>query len=220
MIDFHAHILPSVDHGSSGLETSVSQLALADKYGVKTIVCTSHFYPYRESVMEFVTRRGKGFDVLCENNNTNVNLIKGAEVMLTMDLADIEEIEQLCIQNTKYMLVEMPDMINSTWIYDVLLRLRDRGISPIIAHLDRYPKSVQENLLDMDLKIQVNAAAFSNFKKRREMTSLVHTGLVHVLGSDIHGANAHAYKDFLKAKSKLGEYFDKMQKNAEKILKI
>ncbi len=220
MIDFHCHILPSVDHGSSGIETSLTQLKLAEKYGITTVVCTSHFYPYRESVEEFLTRRDDGFKTLSEHNTYNIRLIKGAEVMLTMDLAEKKDVKKLCIEGTSSMLVEMPDMIHSTWIYDVLLRLRDEKISPIIAHIDRYPDDVVENLLDMEFRVQVNAVAFKNFLKRRKMMDLVENRFIHVLGSDIHGANEKAYKDFLKAKAKLGVYFEKMQKNAEKILKI
>ncbi len=220
MIDFHSHILPGVDHGSSGLKTSQKQLSLAEKYGITTILTTSHFYPYHESVDEFISRREKSFELLSQNNPTNIKLIRGAEVMLTMDLCELENLEKLCVEGTKIMLVEMPDMINSTWIYDVLLRLRDRGISPVIAHLDRYPESVAAELLDMDFKIQVNVVAFRNFFKRRKMTELVKLKLVHVLGSDIHGANEEYYKNFIKAQTKLGVHFDRMQKNAAKLLKL
>ena len=37
-VDFHTHILPSVDHGSDSIETSLSQLALAKSFG-------AHVYP-------------------------------------------------------------------------------------------------------------------------------------------------------------------------------
>ena len=220
MIDFHCHILPGVDHGSNSLSNSLKQLEIADKYSISTIVCTSHFYPYKESVAEFLSRRDEGYELLKEKNPTNITLIKGAEVMLTMDLAETEGVEKLCIEGTNSMLVEMPDMIHSTWIYDVLLKLRDKKISPVIAHIDRYPDEVAQALLDMDLKIQANAISFVKFSKRRKMMGLVELGLIHVLGSDLHGANEKAYKDFLKAKSKLGVHFNKMQNNAKKILKI
>lgn len=220
MIDFHCHILPSVDHGSSSLETSLKQLAIAEKYGICAIVCTSHFYPYREDVKSFLLRRDEGFGLLSEHNNTSVVLLKGAEVMLTMDLAEREDLEGLLIEGTNLMLVEMPDMVHSTWIYDVLSKLRDRKISPVIAHIDRYPDDVVNNLLEMDFTVQVNASAFKRFSKRRKMISFIEDGLVHVLGSDLHGANERAYKDFLKAKAKLKGHFPIMQQTAKNLLKI
>ena len=42
MTDFHAHILPGADHGSDGMETSLTQLALAEAAGVDTIIATPH----------------------------------------------------------------------------------------------------------------------------------------------------------------------------------
>ena len=38
MIDFHTHVLPGVDHGSSSIKTSLSQLDLAAAYGIDCIV--------------------------------------------------------------------------------------------------------------------------------------------------------------------------------------
>ena len=218
MFDFHSHILPGVDHGTSSIETSLKQLQLAKEFGITTIVATSHFYPFHSDVESFLEKRNEAYELLCSQKPDGIEIIKGAEVMLTMDLDKIEGVEKLCIGDTNYMLVEMPDMIHSTWIYDVLMRLCDRGITPIIAHIDRYPESVQENLLEMDFPIQVNAYAFKRFFKARRMLYLVQNDLVHLLGSDLHGATAKTYKDFVYAKNKLGVCFEKMQDNAKKIL--
>ena len=54
IIDFHAHILPGADHGSSGLEESLNQLALIRAAGVDTVVATPHFYPHRHTPEEFL----------------------------------------------------------------------------------------------------------------------------------------------------------------------
>ena len=42
-IDFHSHILPRLDHGSDGRETSASQLAMMQSVGTQTVCATSHF---------------------------------------------------------------------------------------------------------------------------------------------------------------------------------
>ena len=48
-IDFHAHILPGVDHGSNSVEISDFQLKLAAESMIDTVIATSHFYPHKES---------------------------------------------------------------------------------------------------------------------------------------------------------------------------
>jgi protein-tyrosine phosphatase len=45
IIDFHAHILPGLDHGCKDLTTAVTQLKMAKKAGIDVVVATSHFYP-------------------------------------------------------------------------------------------------------------------------------------------------------------------------------
>ena len=60
LVDFHAHILPEADHGSSSLEMSLWQLASAKRYGVTRIIATPHFYPHVhtvESLLKDVIKR-------------------------------------------------------------------------------------------------------------------------------------------------------------------
>ena len=60
-IDFHTHILPAVDDGSSCLEESVELLKMQKQRGVSTVVATPHFYPHRDKPEKFLERRNKAF---------------------------------------------------------------------------------------------------------------------------------------------------------------
>ena len=50
IVDFHAHVLPCADHGSSSVSTSLSQLSYAKGAGVKRIIATPHFYPHKHTL--------------------------------------------------------------------------------------------------------------------------------------------------------------------------
>ena len=54
--DFHAHILPGMDHGSTSTETTRNQLSAAKELGISTIVATSHFYPDIHRVGSYLRR--------------------------------------------------------------------------------------------------------------------------------------------------------------------
>ena len=108
MIDIHCHILPRADHGSSSLEDSLKQLKTAKKFGVSSIVCTPHFYPFNDSIDRFISRRDKAYDELSDVNDTGVKLYRGAEVRLTTGLSRHRKIRKLAIENTNYILIEMP----------------------------------------------------------------------------------------------------------------
>lgn len=205
--DFHSHILPCADHGSDSVETSLYQLNEAKKARVDTIFLTPHFYVDIDSIDEFLIRRDKTFDELMNavsKTNLRFNFIKSAEVNLQLGLTSIDDLDKLCIENTHYMLLEMPMNQNwSQWVYNSIDELRDRGIEPILAHIDRYDPKLVDPLFDMDVRMQVNASAFHSFFTKRRMMKYIDRGYVCFLGSDIH-EHGHHYEDFAKAAHYIG----------------
>jgi len=65
MIDFHSHILPKLDDGSSSSDESCKLLRCLATQGVESVVATPHFYADNESVERFLARRN-----LCSFNGT------------------------------------------------------------------------------------------------------------------------------------------------------
>ena len=43
MVDFHTHILPSIDDGSKNIEETFSLIQEAEKAGFNKIISTSHY---------------------------------------------------------------------------------------------------------------------------------------------------------------------------------
>ena len=83
IIDFHSHILPNADHGSTSVDISIKQIQLALKYGVETIVATPHFYPHSHGIEEFLELREECYHELIkelEARGINVNIKLSAEV--------------------------------------------------------------------------------------------------------------------------------------------
>ena len=107
MVDLHAHILPNVDHGSNGINTSLQQIRMAEKAGVKKIVATPHFYNNKDNLSEFLDRRDAGYNALKNTltaKNINIEIIKAAEVNLQVDLFK-NDLRKLCIGDTNYLLL-------------------------------------------------------------------------------------------------------------------
>lgn len=44
IIDFHSHVLPGIDDGSSSLDESVAMLYMAQAQGISQVIATPHFY--------------------------------------------------------------------------------------------------------------------------------------------------------------------------------
>ena len=55
--DFHSHILPGIDDGSTSVEESIALLRMEAEQGVEHVVATPHFYPNYQSPEEFLQKR-------------------------------------------------------------------------------------------------------------------------------------------------------------------
>lgn len=218
-IDFHAHVIPDTDHGSDSLDTSLAQLEKARAAGVGTIVATPHFYLQDNSVDTFLARRNLGYNKLIDAAGDSIKIIRAAEVALSFDLPAVKDLEKLCIEGTNYILLEMPMQNRTHWVLDAIYKITSRNaVRPIIAHIDRYDLSLMDDLIGLDVLFQVNASALVPVFKRGTYLKLVHNGLIHVLGSDVH-CSALEYDDFTKAVKVLGKDMKKIILNAEAILR-
>ena len=231
MIDVHSHILPELDDGAQNLELAISMLKESALHGVTDVVSTSHCYPKTETdIKKFLHKRKSSYDTLCsgiDSVDTSLpNIHLGCEVNMLTDISDYDSISALCIENTEYILVEMPYSPWSEWMIDSIYKLTLRGLKPIMAHIDRYTSQNKENLmalLELDVIFQVNADLFLNKKMKKTADKLINDGYVHIIGSDMHSMgirkpNLQNAKEEIVSRYGL-EFFNQMQENARYILK-
>ena len=202
IIDFHAHVQPGADHGCDGLETSLSQLVLAKNAGVDTVVAVSHFYPYKEDFKSYVNRenRAKALlkDALKERSELPAVLF-GTEVSLCSGLDRMEGLRELCIEGSDCILIEMPFDRWDNRIIETLENIRyGLGLTPVLAHVDRYNASDIEHLFALEFSGQINICSLFPFFKRRTILRWIKEGHISAIGSDIHKIDT-VYGDFDKA---------------------
>lgn len=192
MIDLHTHILPGMDDGAPDIKTALQMLMMEAKQGVRTVALTPHFYRTREHVSDFLQRRAYAMGQLQNvlKGKKHPRLVLAAEVAYVPGIADWQELEQLCYAGTKILLIEPP---MTAWNEDMFRQLYSiegrRGITPMIAHIDRYfetqKKTHIEQLLEMGFPIQVSTAALMKFMSRRRAVKLL-TEYNGVLVTDCH----------------------------------
>lgn len=205
--DFHAHILPNADHGSSSVEESLKQLRLAAKYGVSRIVATSHFYPHHSSVDHYLSKRDEAYRCLKDNMLPGSPEIRlGAEVLLCPNLCHISGFEKLCVSGTKTILIELPF---NDFGREYVIAVKDiisSGYDVVLAHAERYDEELVEEFVALGAKIQLNASALTSIFKDPTIEEWKRRELLVAIGSDIHGDSKKAYKSFAKACKRLGAY--------------
>ena len=237
MIDFHTHILPEIDDGSSSVSESVTLLKTLWEQGVRDVVLTPHFYAYSSSAEIFVDRRQRALEKLVEalkEEEIGVNIYLGCEVLYFEELWRLENLESYCIEGTRYILIEMPFSPWADTMIDGIEKIIAKGYMPIIAHFERYlsyqgNKKKIEKLLSIGAFLQMNCEFELGFFSRGKAVKFIKKGYVSALGTDCHNTEDRAPKynlanDYLKKKLSTHHYerFIKRQRRilsgAEKVI--
>ncbi|MCD7832273.1 MAG: hypothetical protein LUI01_08460 [Firmicutes bacterium] len=199
MIDIHCHIIPNVDDGSDGIETSLMMSAMAVDDGVRSIIATPHFMQGGDGCAE----RFEGLSVCADRLRAEISaagiplkIYMGAEVLLTPDTVNMQKSFGFFprMNDTEYSLVEFffdadPETMNS-----YLSTLLDSGIVPIIAHPERYnavqkKRRTAEMWVETGCFLQVNKGSFQGqFGRRAEKTAvwMMENRLASFLATDAH----------------------------------
>lgn len=193
MTDLHCHILPGMDDGAKDAAESVELLRREHADGVRNIVLTSHFNCKYESVVSFLNRRQQAFEQLQEalgGADMGLQLKLGAEVYFSPELCDMDA-ESLCMEGTSYLLVEFPLTHRPHFICQTFRNLNNRGIYPIIAHVERYPFLMEDpaflyELVASGAYAQVNTETLLKAGQVRQILQLMKWDLVHVIATDAH----------------------------------
>jgi len=200
MLDFHNHVIPNVDDGSESLDQSLQALANMWSQGIKHVIATPHF---RASALgqpaEFarsIAPIDASWRLLVDASREklpHLKLDRGVELALD-DPEPVVSDERVRLAGTQFVLVEFPSFnvpYNST---HPLITLRTAGVTPIVAHPERY-----ENL-DSKLEIvrawkqagaflQLNAGSLVGAygpKIERTAWKCLELGVIDYISSDYH----------------------------------
>ena len=201
MIDIHSHIVFDVDDGPETLEESRSLLEESYRQGVRTVISTSH---RRKGMFETpeakIEENFKRVQEMAKEIADDLTLLYGAEIYYTSDILD--KLEQGIIPrlaDTQYALVEFSMTTPYREIHAALSNLLRLGITPVVAHIERYhclendEKRVRE-LVNMGCYMQINSSSvlkpklfgdkYKFMKKRAHF--FLERKLVHFVASDMH----------------------------------
>lgn len=225
LADIHTHILPGIDDGADSIETAIELLYEEQKQGVTDIVLTPHFNIQDTTIQEFLSKREESFKLLSKEMEkhpdlSGLNLHLGAEVKHNPNLI-YSDVFDLCIKDTSYLLLELT-MSHPFNFEQTVLWMLSKGISPILAHVERYdyicknPKLL-ENLLYAGVVFQCNASSLFSRHYGKRVKKLIKHGYVHVLASDTHNMKSRP-PELVNGLDKCSKYADALISNSMKII--
>ena len=196
VVDFHTHILPCMDDGSTDAATSLKMLRAEVMHGVGTVVLTPHFYPDKERPEDFLKRREASLVLLEkameEGEESFPKLLVGAEVRYFEGMSDCEYLSKLAISQTNLIMIEMPFVKWNKRMLSELSEINEKqGLIPIIAHIDRYigvfhPCVCFDDLACLPVLIQMGTDFFVRRSTRKRAIKTFKRGIVHLFGTDAH----------------------------------
>lgn len=199
MIDLHSHILPNIDDGSRSIEETFNLIKEAKNVGFDAIISTSH---YMENYYETDTpEREVWVNAIYENlqaKNIDIRLYLGNEIYLSENIIKLlEEGKASTINDTSYVLFEMPLNAEPMNLYDLVYQMLQCKLVPILAHPERYSFVQKDPDLIYDL-IQKGVLMQANYgsiigqygeKAKIIVKKFFENRMIHFLGSDVHRQN-------------------------------
>ncbi|MBQ7329966.1 MAG: capsular biosynthesis protein [Oscillospiraceae bacterium] len=193
LTDLHTHILPGVDDGAKDLEASLEILRKQKKSGVERVALTSHFYPMREELQDFLDRRQRAYEELLYawDVDTMPQLRLGAEVHYSSSIADMD-LRKLSLAQSDYLLVELSDTMVPAHIEQVLKIILSQGITPILAHVERCAYFMEDpskllHLIELGALAQITTRALHNKRRQKFAEICLQKNVAQIIASDVHG---------------------------------
>lgn len=208
MIDFHSHILPDIDDGSKNMEETLELLNEAQNAGFTKIISTSH---YMQQYYEAPENHRLELINKIQQQDQEMELFLGSEIYVTDELVELlQEKKASPINNSKYVLFELPLNVKEIGAKEVVYRLIEKDYIPIIAHPERYSYVQQdisyiEELTQMGALLQANYGSIIGMygsKAEKTVKKLLKNDSIQFLGSDVH---------------KPGQVYNKMPKIIKKL---
>lgn len=191
MLDLHTHILPGIDDGAADISVALDMAAALAAGGVEIAAATPHFdaRPDWEALQQAVV----DLQTKVDQKGIPLQLVSGAELYIDPQTAMLPSIPTYGNQG-RYVLVEFPMREIPGYARDAVFKLQVRGLTPIIAHPERYadvlhdPNCLRE-WIDLGCLIQINSGSLLGlFGSRVKETAgiLVTHDMVHLMASDGH----------------------------------
>jgi protein-tyrosine phosphatase len=202
MIDLHLHLLPGVDDGPADLAAALALARECCAGGTPIVAATPHFDDWTQATLpDAASAVDRVVRLQAELNRAGIPLqvLVGGEAFLAPDLPRrVRDGLVPTLAGTQWLLVETSVHQMPIYLEHVLFELQAMGVSPLLAHPERYrwlhkKPELLGTLVARGVCTQVTASSLTGTAaqpQRALAQKLVRRGLVQVIASDRHGPGA------------------------------
>jgi protein-tyrosine phosphatase len=200
MIDLHTHLLPDWDDGAADRAEADRMIEVARMDGISKIVLTPHVFrmTMHGDDGEGLNRKVRAF--IEQSKSFELDFYSGAEVYVHPEMiAHIKDFD-LTINGSNYVFIEFPAQHVPSGATDLVYRMMLEGLIPIISHPERnavFARSpeILFELITQGAVGQVTSQSLTGgfgTSVLKAAESFLRHGLVHVIASDAHNAEARS----------------------------
>ena len=194
--DIHSHLIPGIDDGSPDMETTIMLLKKFIDLGYKKVITTPHIMSdYYKNTPEIILSGLDKVKAEIIKNKLDIEIEAAAEYNLEPEFEDLLEKNNLLTFGTdKYLLFELSFFDEPPRLNDVIWKMREKGLSPVLAHVERYAywhKDYDkiEEMINRGVKLQVNIGSIIGAygpEVKKVSEKLIEDQVIDFIGSDCH----------------------------------
>ncbi len=191
LLDAHSHILPSIDDGAKTEAESLRLISMLKSQGVEALIATPHFYVSRYRFEDYYQKVKTTFEKI-KKTVAPFPLFLGFEVKYFAGITDYPHLKKLTLGGSGYMLLELDwSGITENSIKEIAVFKEKTGITPILAHIERYGFYENYSLAvrlveDGKALAQLNADSILSGVNKVQAAKLLAARRYSLLGSDTH----------------------------------
>jgi len=194
--DIHSHLIPGIDDGSPDMETTIMLLKKIIDLGFKKVITTPHIMSdYYKNTPEIILSGLEKVKAEIIKNNLDIEIEAAAEYNLEPEFEDLLEKNNLLTFGTnKYLLFELSFFDEPPRLNDIIWKMREKGVSPVLAHVERYAywhKDYDkiEEMINRGVKLQLNIGSITGAygpEVKKVANRLIKDKVIEFVGSDCH----------------------------------
>lgn len=215
-IDIHSHFLYGVDDGAKTKETSLKMLRQAHDSGIEQLVATPHATDLTNAAIsqQFLDHFARLKEMIV-SEGLKIKIVLASELYFNPHIYDLLGYEWATFDGKgKYLLFELPLYEMPRLVSEFIFHCKLEGITPILAHPERYPY-LRKNLSSLmewqrqGCLMQVNAGSLLGHFGERAMLfaqKIVRSKMANFIASDAHDIDYRNYEVLSQVSTELSEY--------------
>jgi len=216
-VDLHSHLIPQIDDGVESIEQSLEIIQELVAMGYEKVITTPHIMSdFFNNSEEKILAGLAPLKSELKSRNIPITIEAAAEYYLDEQLYSriSDPKEEFLTFGNNFLLFETSFMNEPFYLKDFIFKIKSRGITPVLAHPERYAYlqgnyDMIDDLLNRGVLLQVNINSLNGYysKEIKKLAErIIDDGKVHFLGSDCHNMKhllvmkqARERKHFIKA---------------------